>query len=87
MVIVSDDDRYDDDHVGEKPVGWPRESIENLRDAWGAEEIAEDITDCHGCSEEYGVCYHHRGMMEGYDKAVADMSRVFDLTEEDLPDE
>lgn len=81
------ENRFDDDHVGENPVSWPNYRIDNHPDLWGADEIVESIEQCRGCSHREGVCQHHRGMMEGYDKAVQDMNRAFDITKEDYPDE
>ena len=78
---------YRDSHVGEKPVGWPTDRIAQHPDMWGADEIATNIEKCRGCSNKHGVCDHHRGMMEGYGKAVSDMHRAFDMTKDDYPDE
>lgn len=76
--------RYRDAHVGEKPVGWPNQRIAEHPDMWGADDIAENIEKCRGCSQSRGVCARHRGMMEGYGAAVRDMSRAFDLDKSDF---
>lgn len=83
MVRVSDAE-YSDEHVGEQPVQWPKEAISAREQMYGAEEIVESIRDCRGCSDAHGLCDRHRGMVEGYGKAVRDMTREFDITAADV---
>lgn len=70
---------YSDDHIGEKPVGWPNQRISEHPDMWAADQIADDIEACRGCSHDEGVCERHRGVIEGYGHATRDMTRAFDL--------
>jgi len=78
---------YSDSHVGETPVSWPNTRIGEHPDMWGADELVTDITKCRACSHDHGLCRRHRGMMMGYNDAVSDMTRAFNITSSDYPAE